>query len=151
MDHRISLFPQPGDEPSSRMCGTDGTIPVLSLAGEHGHVELAFHNLDAAVRYLDALADEATPLATKVRVHQQWGRDHGVTCGCGYVVEGLTRVEAERFASQHDDSNYGDCDPRVFTAVDTPEAALLAAVEGTPSDPQAADRIRAKYADEVTS
>lgn len=68
MHHRISLFPQPGDEPKARMCGTAGDIPILAL---DQHAELAFHDLDTAVPFLDALADEATSLAAKVRILQR--------------------------------------------------------------------------------
>lgn len=67
MRHHIGLYPQPGDEPRGYMGGSDGDIPVVEL---DPRAELAFHDLDAAVAYLQRLADEASALAARIRLTQ---------------------------------------------------------------------------------
>jgi len=74
MQHRVSLFPQPGDQPGALMSGTAGDIPVLYLDRSYGGIEIAWHHdddLDAGVAFFDHLADEASNLANLIRQRQR--------------------------------------------------------------------------------
>lgn len=122
MDVQTSIHPQSDDEPSGYINpGIETTHPFAVVyfgARQQGpHLSLGLLSDDDAVAFLDHLADVASGLAAKIRLHQAAAEVEPetadlavwrVVCGCGYVVEGLRREAAERFALHHEDGDTHD-------------------------------------------
>lgn len=72
MQTSISLFIKPGDKPSYRMGGVNGSMPILELEELSDlQVYVGGHDLELADSYLTALVQTAQDLQEKVRLAMQ--------------------------------------------------------------------------------